>query len=145
MGWHADGRLHITWGPEGEKLSAEEKDQEAAKLLAEADARREQHDKANAALAGMPFIAVPTEQLADLYGRMLRLIQLGQTSIKELETTSPEIMALRRKIFTEADFGAVYAGQWLPREIRKRVRDEHELVARSESAEVVHSKVSLDP
>lgn len=145
MGWHADGRLHITWGPEGEKLSPEDQEKEAAKLLSEADARREQHDKANKALEGLPFVAMPVEQLADLYGRMLRLIRLGQTSIIDLESTPPQVMALRRKIFSEADFGAVYAGQWLPRDVQKQVRDEHEQVARSESAEVVHSKVSLDP
>lgn len=126
MSWHANRQLHITWGPEGEKLSPKEKELHAAQLLADAKARREQHDTADKALEGLPFVAVPTEQLADLYGRMLRLIRLGQTGIKEFASTPPEVMALRRQIFTEADFGAVYAGQWLPRDVQKKVRDEHE-------------------
>lgn len=30
---------------------------------------------------------------------------------------------LRRDVFQQADFGAVYAGQWLPPEVRKATRD----------------------
>lgn len=114
---------HITWGPEGERLSPEEKDEHAAQLLADAKARRELHDKADKALEGLPFVAVPIEQLTDIYERMLRLVGLGQSKIEEFHTLPKPLMALRRAVFTEADFGAVFAGQWLPPHVRKATRD----------------------
>lgn len=123
MGWHQDGEIHITWGPEGEKLSAADQEKEAATLLADAKARREQHDKADKALEGLPFVAVPIEQLTDIYERMLRLIALGQTALSELDTVPEPVRELRRAVFNEADFGAVYAGQWLPPHVRKASRD----------------------
>lgn len=128
MSWHQDGRIHVTWGPEGEKLSPEEQEKMAAELMAEGEARREEHDAAIKALEGMPFIAVPVDQLADIYERMLRLVKMGQSSLDDWSTKPKELMDLRSAVFRQADFGAVYAGQWLPRDIqdaiRKKVQDE---------------------
>lgn len=123
MSWHADRKIHISWGPDGEKLSPEDKEREAATLLADAQARREQHDKADKALEGLPFVAVPVEQLTDIYERMLRLVMLGQTSISDLTALPEEVRQLRHKVFEQADFGAVFAGQWLPPHVRKATRD----------------------
>lgn len=116
--------IHITWGPEGEKLSVEEKQAIAADLLRDANERREAHDQAVKALEGMPYIAVPIEQLADIYARFKRLTRLGQRSLDTHDQLSPEVHALKRAIFNEADFGAVFAGQWLPKDERAKVIEE---------------------
>lgn len=123
MTWHQDDQIHISWGPEGERMSPEDQEKYAATLLADAKARREQHDKADKALEGLPFVAVPVEQLTDIYEKMLRLVALGQTAIAEFGTTPEPVLALRRKVFEQADFGAVFAGQWLPPHVRKATRD----------------------
>lgn len=125
MPW-IDENTHVTFGSEAHKLSADEIAAEVARWKETSAKRFDEKQAADAVLAGMPFVAVPTEQLADLYGRMLRLIRLGQTNIKDFQSTSPEIRALRQKIFTEADFGAVFAGQWLPRDVQQKVRDKNE-------------------
>lgn len=134
MSWHADHKIHITWGPEGEKLSPEEKDKYAAQLLVEGQARRDEHDAAIKALEGMPYIAVPIEQLESLYERMLRLVILGQSTFAEIHTLPEAVRALRRAVFEQADFGAVYAGQWLPPHVRKAVREKVLAEEREKSA-----------
>lgn len=123
MSWHQDGQIHISWGPDAEKLSAEEREKYAAELMADAKARREQHDKADKALEGLPFVAVPIEQLTGIYERMLRLVNLGQSKVEEFHTLPEPLLALRRAVFNEADFGAVFAGQWLPPQVRKATSD----------------------
>jgi len=132
--WHADGKMHITWGPEGEKLSPAEKDKYAATLLADAKASREQHDRADKALEGLPFVAVPIEQLTDIYERMLRLIKLGQTDLKQFTTEPDAVRKLRSEVFSLADFGAVFAGQWLPPHVQKAVRDKVKTLASRDGA-----------
>jgi len=127
MSWHADNKIHISWGPEGNKMTPEEKEAYANGLLADAKSRREQHDKADKALEGLPFVGVPIEQLADIYERMLRLIDLGQSRLDELDTLPESVLALRRKVFDQADFGAVYAGQWLPAHVREATRKKVEV------------------
>lgn len=104
------------------KLAEQEKI--AAELVANAEKRREEHDRAVKALDGLPYVAVPTDQLVDIYERMLRLIQLGQFTIeeaKEYDSLPEPVRALRRAVFAQADFGAVHTGQWLPKDIRKAV------------------------
>ncbi len=68
-------------------------------------------------------VAVPVEQLVEMYERFCRLTQLGQTNIDDLGKTPKEIMELRSKIFSESDFGAMFAGQWLPKEARNAARE----------------------
>lgn len=123
MSWHQDGKIHISWGPEGEKLSAAEKETHAAELVAEAEMRQDEYDAAKKSLEGMPYVPVPIDQLADIYERMLRLVNLGQSRLDELDTLPEPVRELRRAVFNQADFGAVYAGQWLPPELRTRTRD----------------------
>lgn len=119
-------RIHVSWGPEGEKLDPEEKQKIMDQLLADAAVRRQEHDKAEAALAGLPYAAVPIDQLADVYARMLRLTKLAQATIEEWSAQPKEVSALKHKIFEQSDFGAVYAGQWLPRDVRDATREQVE-------------------
>jgi hypothetical protein len=116
-------RIHVTWGPEGEKLSEAEKDAIKRDLIAQCDADRLVLEKAEAALVGMPYRAVPTEQLADIYERMLRLVRLGQTNLKQFMDEPEAIRKLRSAVFMQADFGAVHAGQWLPPAMRAEIRE----------------------
>jgi hypothetical protein len=76
------------------------------------------------AKAGMDsVIAVPTDQMADLYARFLRLSNMGQATVDEWLSMDPGIAALRHAIFAQSDFGALHAGQWLPHEVRSAVRE----------------------
>jgi hypothetical protein len=113
--------MHVTWGPEAASLSDEERTRIVADLKSAADAHHEQHLQAEKALEGLPFVAVPIDQLADIYGRLKRLTHMGQASIEEWNAMPKAEQTLRHAIFAEADFGALYAGQWLPHEIRDRV------------------------
>ena len=67
--------------------------------------------------------AVPIEQLVEMYERFCRLTRLGQTSVEDFGKVPEEVMSLRHKIFTESDFGALFAGQWLPKEVRAAARE----------------------
>ena len=79
-------------------------------------------DKAEAALAGMPFVAVPIEQLASIYERFLRLNRIGSRTIEDWLSMPENEKLIRLAVFAQSDFGAVFAGQWLPKEIREQVR-----------------------
>ena len=127
-------RIHITWGPEGATLSEDEKRAIAADLLRDSNQRRDEHDRAVKALEGLPYIAVPIEQLTDIYARFKRLTRLGQWPLDGYDKMSPEVRELKRAIFNEADFGALYAGQWLPKEVRRAT---HEKVAAEIKAETL--------
>ena len=83
----------------------------------------EQHEAAVKALEGLPYTAVPTDQLASIYKRFLRLTALGQASVPEWLAMSEAEAEVRHAVFSQADFGAVFAGQWLPRELRQEIRD----------------------
>lgn len=91
----------------------------------EAMARKmgEQHESAKRALEGLPYVAVPIDQLASIYKRFLRLTRLGQASIEEWMAMPESEAAIRHAVFDQSDFGAVFAGQWLPRELREEVRN----------------------
>jgi hypothetical protein len=83
----------------------------------------EQHEAAVRALEGLPYTAIPTDQLASIYKRFLRLTALGQASIPEWLAMPEAEAEVRRAVFAQADFGAVFSGQWLPRELRQEIRD----------------------
>lgn len=67
---------------------------------------------------------VPTDQLADIYKRFRRLIHIGQAEVDEWLKMPPGEAAIRHAVFAEADFGALYAGQWLPRDVYEAARKE---------------------
>lgn len=69
---------------------------------------------------------VPTDQLVDMYTRFLRLTRMGQAAVGEWLAMPKEIADLRHEIFRQSDFGALFAGQWLPKERRNRARQELE-------------------
>ena len=117
--------MHVTWGPDADKLSAEERDEIVRTLRAKADEDHELHQqRAVAALEGLPFVAVPIDQMADLYKRLKILTRLGQATIEAWTAMPKAEKELRHAIFAEADFGALIAGQWLPRDVRDKVYSE---------------------
>lgn len=69
------------------------------------------------------LVVIPVEQLKSMYERFLRLNRLGQASVDEWAHMPAEIRHLRHAIFRQSDFGAVYAGQFLPKAIRDAVRE----------------------
>lgn len=124
--WHksSDGQpIHVTWGPEAANMTEAERQAYVDDLVAGVRKNREQHDRAVKALEGLPYVAVPIEQLADIYERFLRLTKLGQAPVDEWASMAPEVAALKHAIFGQSDFGAVYAGQWLPKDVREQVRE----------------------
>lgn len=76
-------------------------------------------------IADPELVVIPVEQLADIYSLLLSLLQLGKATISEWMYMPDGEQKVRHKVFQLADFGAVFAGQWLPKEIRERVREEH--------------------
>jgi hypothetical protein len=122
MPW-IDESFHVTFGPGAANLTPEELQAEVEKLKAKAQEDYEQQSKAVAALEGLPYAAIPLNQLADIYKRFLRLTRLGQGTIDEWNDRSEAESAVRRAVFQQADFGAVYAGQWLPKALREEVRN----------------------
>lgn len=131
---------HISWGPDAANLTDAERQDIEAKLLADARSRREQCDRAKAALDGLPFVAVPIDQMASIYERMLRLTKLGQATVDEWIAMPPALAELKHAIFAESDFGAVYAGQWLPRDVRGEVRER----VRTASAQELPSNAQVE-
>lgn len=68
------------------------------------------------------YVVIPLSQLQNIYGRFKRLTKMGQAKMKEWEEMPEEVAKLRRQIFGEADFGAVIASRWIPRDIRREER-----------------------
>ena len=124
--WHksSDGHaISVTWGPEAAKMTEAERQAYVDGLVAMSRKNRDEHDRAALALDGLPYVAVPIDQLADIYERFLRLTKMGQAAIEEWGAMPKELADLRHAIFGEADFGAVYAGQWLPKDVREQTRE----------------------
>lgn len=124
--WHtsSDGqRIHITWGPEAANMTEAERQARVDELVAESRTNRDEHDRAVKALEGLPYVAIPIEQLADIYERFCRLTKMGQATIEAWDAMPKEVADLRHEIFRQSDFGAVYSGQWLPKDVRAAVRE----------------------
>lgn len=122
MPW-IDNTMHVTLGRGAEGMSPEEIRAVAEEWRHAAIQSREQSDKAAAALQGLPYAAVPLDQLADIYKRFLRLLRLGSLPLDEWDGMPENEVQVRRAVFRQADFGAVFAGQWLPRELRDEMRN----------------------
>lgn len=69
------------------------------------------------------FAVVPVEQLVEMYERFHRLTKLGVATIEEWQKMAAPEAELRHAIFRQSDFGAVFAGQWLPRDVHERTRE----------------------
>lgn len=118
----SDIDIHVTWGPDAEKLSPDERQEIIETLRANAETDRRQREAAKKALEGLPFVAIPIDQLADIYKSLKRLTKLGQATMDEWMAMPKAEQDLRHAIFAEADFAAVYAGQWLPHDVRDEAR-----------------------
>lgn len=116
-------KMHITWGPGAKDMSPEEIRKVEAEHWAMATKMSQEREAARKALEGLPYAAVPIEQLADIYKRFLRLLRLGSLPLDEWHGMPENEAKVRRSVFRQADFGAVFAGQWLPSELREEVRN----------------------
>jgi hypothetical protein len=86
-----------------------------------------EREAATKALEGLPYAAIPIDQLASIYERFLRLTRLGQATIEEWDAMPEAEVKVRRAVFAQSDFGAVFAGQWLPKELRLQIREKSKL------------------
>ena len=100
----------VTWTEEGALLPPEEK----KKILDDIE-KRVAADHANT-------VSIPVSQLLDIYDRFSQLTKLGQSDYRTYMEQSEEVRALKGKVFELAEFGAVFAGQWLPREVMNEYR-----------------------
>lgn len=120
MPW-IDDSLHVTFGPGAASMSQEQIEASIAEIRERGRVMTEQREAAEQALEGLPYVAVPIDQLANK--RFLRLTALGSLPMDQWDGM-PEVEAeVRRAVFVQSDFGAVFAGQWLPRELRQEIRD----------------------
>ncbi len=122
MPW-IDDSLHVTFGPGAADMSPEQIEASIAEIRARSSVMMEQRQQAAKALEGLPYAAVPLDQLASIYKRFLRLTALGSLPLSQWDGMPEAEVQVRRAIFAQSDFGAVYAGQWLPKELRQEIRD----------------------
>ena len=98
---------------------------EQAKERALVEVRK--HDQAKRLLADAKlddlFAVIPLDQLASMYERFMLLTRLGQSSVEEWASMPKEVSDLKHAIFRQSDFGAVFAGQWLPKALRDATRE----------------------
>lgn len=122
MPW-IDESLHVTFGPGAADMSPERLAESIAEIREKGRVMMEQREHAEKALQGLPYAAVPLAQLADIYKRFLRLTKLGSLPFEQWDGMPEAEVEVRRAIFAQCDFGAVYAGQWLPNDLREEVRN----------------------
>lgn len=119
----AEMKMRISWGPGVKDMSPEQIRAIEAEHWAQAQKMSREREAATKALEGLPYAAVPLDQLADLYKRFLHLLRLGSLPLDEWDRMPEKEAHVRRAVFRQADFGAVFAGQWLPRELREDIRN----------------------
>lgn len=78
----------------------------------------------NSTLGCSKGIVVPLDQLAEIYLRLSVLTRMGQATNEEWDAMHPTEKKIRHRIFGEAEFAAMYAGQWLPRDEREKAREQ---------------------
>jgi hypothetical protein len=122
MPW-IDENTHVTLGPSAAGMEPDELQAHIDELKARAKKMHAEREAASTALQGLPYAAVPLDQLADIYKRFLRLLRLGSLPLDEWNGMPENEVEVRRAVFRQADFGAVFAGQWLPRELREEIRN----------------------
>lgn len=121
MPW-IDESLHVTFGPKAAEMTAEQIEASIAEIREKARIMSGQRQTAEEALQGLPYAAVPLDQLASIYERFLRLTRLGSLTMEEWDGMPEAEVKVRRAIFAQSDFGAVFAGQWLPKDLRDAIR-----------------------
>lgn len=121
MPW-IDESLHVTFGPKAAEMSPEQLEAQIADLREKGRVMMEHRQAAEAALQGLPYAAVPLDQLASIYERFLRLTRLGSLPLEQWDGMPEAEAAVRRAVFSQSDFGALFAGQWLPKDLREATR-----------------------
>jgi len=107
-------RRHVDWGPEGLKMSEEEQ----AKILNKIhDDMEEEFSKT---------VEIPIVQLEDIYESLYKLSKLGQATMQEWATMHDSERALRIQIRNALDMSLCLAGNWLPKENKKDIKDKLE-------------------
>jgi hypothetical protein len=103
-------KSHVSWGPEGMKMSEEEQ----AKILNKIhDDMEEQFSKT---------VEIPIVQLEDIYESLYKLSKLGQATVQEWATMHDSERALRVQIRNALDMSLSLAGNWLPKENKKDIK-----------------------
>ena len=82
---------------------------------------------------GDGLVVIPLEQLASMYERFLRLNRLGQATVDEWVDMPEAVKAVKHAVFEQSDFGALYAGQFLPKAVRDEVREKVRTLTKSET------------
>ena len=121
MPW-IDENLHVTFGPGAADMTSEQLESQITEIREKGRIMSEQREAAAKALEGLPYAAVPLDQLASIYERFLRLTRLGSLPIEQWNGMPEAEVEVRRAIFRQSDFGAVFAGQWLPKDLREATR-----------------------
>lgn len=121
MPW-IDENLHVTFSPGAAEMPAEQLEARVAEIREQGRVMGEQRQAAQEALQGLPYAAVPLDQLANIYERFLRLTRLGSLPMEQWKGMPEAEVEVRRAIFRQSDFGALFAGQWLPKDLREATR-----------------------
>jgi len=106
---------HVSWGPEGMKMSEEEQ----AKILNKIhDDIEEQFSKT---------VRIPIVQLEDIYESLYKLSKLGQATVQEWATMHDSERALRIQIRNALGMSLCLAGNWLSKQsiedVKNRLED----------------------
>src|ERR1700757_1634120 len=96
---------YVSWGPEGYKMSDEEKAAFIRKVMLDVEA-----DMANT-------VSIPVSQLVDIADALHALSDLSTASVQEWMDMPKELAALKHKIGELADLPAMFAEQWLPNDL----------------------------
>jgi hypothetical protein len=105
----------------------------------------ESADAALAAIEASGNCLVPVDQLADIYKRFKRLTHIGQAEVEEWIAMPPGEATIRHAVFAEADFGALYSGQWLPRAVHEQARTEVQAEIAARSRDVAPTSPDAEP
>lgn len=87
MPW-IDESLHVTFSPGAANMPPEKLEAAIAEIRQRGRLMSEQREAATKALEGLPYAAVPLDQLASIYKRFLRLTSLGSLSLEQWDVGS---------------------------------------------------------
>jgi hypothetical protein len=99
-------KRHVSWGPEGHKMTQEEKAEYILQI----------EDQVAAELANT--VSIPVSVLTDISDALHNLHKLGQATIDEWTHMSESERFLRHKVGELAEFPAMFAEQYLPANIQ---------------------------
>ena len=117
-------KMHVTFGPEADGKLVSEIMPYIQELKEQTDKMHDEMIRVQSACEGTGLVAVPVEQLAEIYEALKRVSALGKFEILDVisDIQNPELSQLKRQLFRLTEFPALFAGQWLPREIQDEIR-----------------------